>query len=156
MTTDAPQPGSGRAWTFVFAAWLIAAAATLGALFFGEVMKVPTCSLCWYQRIFMFPLALLLPLALFPFDARITRYALPLAVIGWGIALFHVLLVEGVIPDHDREFLGKWTDMEMLIGIAARERNEEQYRKLYQQAGFRLTRVVETASPFSVVEGVAV
>lgn len=99
MTTDAPQPGSGRAWTFVFAAWLIAAAATLGALFFGEVMKVPTCSLCWYQRIFMFPLALLLPLALFPFDARITRYALPLAVIGWGIALFHVLLVEGVIPE---------------------------------------------------------
>ncbi|MBP3082784.1 methyltransferase [Mycolicibacterium fortuitum] len=67
-----------------------------------------------------------------------------------------LLLVEGVIPDHDREFLGKWTDMEMLIGIAARERNEEQYRKLYQQAGFRLTRVVETASPFSVVEGVAV
>ncbi|MED5811395.1 methyltransferase [Mycolicibacterium sp. 050232] len=67
-----------------------------------------------------------------------------------------LLLVEGVIPDHDREFLGKWTDMEMLIGIAARERTEDDYRKLYQEAGFRLTRVVETASPFSLVEGVAV
>ncbi|OBG80678.1 hydroxyneurosporene methyltransferase [Mycobacterium sp. NS-7484] len=67
-----------------------------------------------------------------------------------------LLLVEGVIPDHDREYLGKWTDMEMLIGIAARERNEDEYRKLYQQAGFRLTRVVPTASPFSVVEGTAV
>lgn len=66
-----------------------------------------------------------------------------------------LLLIEGVIPDHDREFLGKWTDMEMLIGIAARERTEDDYRKLYQEAGFRLTRVVETASPFSLVEGVA-
>ncbi|MBU9762482.1 hydroxyneurosporene methyltransferase [Mycobacterium sp. TNTM28] len=67
-----------------------------------------------------------------------------------------LLLIEGVIPDHDREFLGKWTDMEMLIGIAARERTEDGYRRLYEQAGFRLTRVVATASPFSVVEGVAI
>lgn len=68
----------------------------------------------------------------------------------------HLLLVEAVIPDHDREFLGKWIDMEMLVGVAARERKEADYRNLYEQAGFRLTRVVETASPFSVVEGVAV
>jgi hypothetical protein len=67
-----------------------------------------------------------------------------------------LLLIEAVIPDHDREFLGKWVDMEMLIGIAARERSEDDYRRLYQQAGFQLTRVVETASPFSVVEGTAV
>ncbi|MCV7287952.1 hydroxyneurosporene methyltransferase [Mycolicibacterium wolinskyi] len=67
-----------------------------------------------------------------------------------------LLLIEGVIPDHDREFIGKWTDMEMLIGIAARERTEADYRKLYEQAGFRLTRVVPTASPFSLVEGQAV
>lgn len=67
-----------------------------------------------------------------------------------------LLLIEAVIPDHDREFIGKWTDMEMLVGVAARERSEDDYRNLYQQAGFRLTRVVATASPFSVVEGVAV
>ncbi|MGV0739340.1 methyltransferase [Mycobacterium syngnathidarum] len=67
-----------------------------------------------------------------------------------------LLLVESVIPEHDREYLGKWIDMEMLIGIAARERNEAEYRRLYEQAGFRLTRVVQTASPFSLVEGVAV
>ncbi|MUL82627.1 hydroxyneurosporene methyltransferase [Mycobacterium sp. CBMA247] len=67
-----------------------------------------------------------------------------------------LLLVEGVIPDHDRAFLGKWTDMEMLVSIAARERSKEGYRHLYEQAGFRLTRVVETASPFSLVEGEAV
>ncbi|MGV0744001.1 methyltransferase [Mycolicibacterium sp. XJ870] len=67
-----------------------------------------------------------------------------------------LLLIEGVIPGHDREFIGKWTDMEMLIGIAARERTEADYRRLYEQAGFRLTQVVPTASPFSLVEGVAV
>ncbi|MDF1903670.1 acetylserotonin O-methyltransferase [Mycolicibacterium smegmatis] len=67
-----------------------------------------------------------------------------------------LLLVEGVIPDHDRAFPLKWVDMEMLIGNAARERTEAQYRKLYTEAGFRLTRVVPTACPYSLIEGVAV
>lgn len=86
-------------WTLVFAAWLIATASTLGALFFGEVMKLPPCSLCWYQRIFMFPMALILPFALFPFDRNVVRSALPLAGFGWLLAALHVLLVEGVIPE---------------------------------------------------------
>jgi DNA-binding Lrp family transcriptional regulator len=67
-----------------------------------------------------------------------------------------LLLVEFVIPDHDRGFIGKWADMEMLVQVAARERTVEEYRKLYQQAGFQLTRVVPTAGPISVVEGRAV
>lgn len=67
-----------------------------------------------------------------------------------------LLLVEGVIPDHDRRFPLKWVDMEMLIGNAARERTEAQYRKLYTDAGFRLTRVVPTACPYSLIEGVAI
>ena len=87
------------AWYLVFVAWLIASVSTLGALFFGEVVKVPTCVLCWYQRIFMFPLALILPIGLFPFDRKVLRYALPLAAIGGLIALYHVLLVAGVIPE---------------------------------------------------------
>src|SRR6516162_23815 len=68
----------------------------------------------------------------------------------------HVLLVELVIPRHDREFLGKWTDMEMLIGNAARERSAAEYGRLPSRAGFRMTRVVQTASPFSVVEATAI
>ena len=90
------------AWTLVFGCWLIATASTLGALFFSEVMELPPCVLCWYQRIFMFPLALILPFGLFPFDRRITRYALPLAGVGWLIAVFHLLLVAGVIPESIR------------------------------------------------------
>lgn len=67
-----------------------------------------------------------------------------------------VLLVETVIPAHDRNFLGKWADLEMLVVAAARERTAAEYRNLFEQAGFRLTRVVETASPFSMVEGKAI
>ncbi len=85
-------------WKLVFAAWVIAASAMLGALFFGEVMQLPPCLLCWYQRIFMFPLALILPIGLAPYDRKIIRYALPLAIIGWGIAVFHQLLVAGWVP----------------------------------------------------------
>jgi len=87
------------AWTLIFGAWLIASVSTLGALFFGEVMQLPTCVLCWYQRIFMFPLALILPIGLFPLDRNVVRYALPLAVLGWLFAVFHLLLIAGVIPE---------------------------------------------------------
>lgn len=90
---------TSTAWLLVFTAWLVATTSTLGALFFSEVMAFPICVLCWYQRIFMFPLAIILPLGLFPFDPRIVRYALPLALIGSLVALFHQLLVAGIIPE---------------------------------------------------------
>ena len=88
-----------RAWMLVFGAWIIASASTLGALFFGEVMKLPPCSLCWYQRIFMFPMMLILPFGLFPFDRNVVRAVVPLAGFGGLIAALHVLLVEGIIPE---------------------------------------------------------
>lgn len=87
------------AWMLVFGCWAIASASTLGALFFSEIMELPPCVLCWYQRIFMFPLVLILPLGLFPYDAKVIRYALPLAMVGWVIAFFQVLLVAGLIPE---------------------------------------------------------
>lgn len=90
---------SNTAWTLVFSAWLIATTATLGALFMSEIMGFEPCVLCWWQRIFMFPLALILALGLFPFDARVLRYALPLAAIGLLLAGFHVLLTIGIIPE---------------------------------------------------------
>ena len=67
-----------------------------------------------------------------------------------------ILLVECVIPTHNREFLGKWLDLEMLIGAAARERTATEYGQLLNRAGFQMTRVVETASPFSIVEATAI
>jgi hypothetical protein len=68
----------------------------------------------------------------------------------------HLLIVEFVIPRHDREFPGNWMDLEMLVGAGARERTAAQYGRLLSRAGFRLTQVVETASPISIVEAIAV
>jgi len=87
------------AWMLLFGAWLIASASALGSMFFSEIMQLPPCSLCWYQRIFMFPLVLVLPAGLFPFDRKVVRYALPLAVVGWLFGIFHMLLIAGIIPE---------------------------------------------------------
>jgi disulfide bond formation protein DsbB len=86
-------------WTLVFAAWLVATLSALGALFLGEIMGLTPCVLCWYQRIFMFPLVFVLAVGLFPFDAKVVRYAIPLACTGLLIAIFHLLLTAGVIPE---------------------------------------------------------
>lgn len=63
-----------------------------------------------------------------------------------------VLLVEMVLREHDRDCPGNWVDLEMLLNLGSRERTADQYRELLGQAGFRMTRVVQTASPLSVVE----
>ena len=86
-------------WNLVFGTWLIATSAALGALFFSNVMHLVPCTLCWWQRIAMFPLVVILPLALFPrYDRGVIRYALPLAFLGWLVSIFQVLLVWGVVP----------------------------------------------------------
>ncbi|MGV8843863.1 MAG: disulfide bond formation protein B [Pseudomonas sp.] len=86
-------------WGMLIAAWLLAMIATFAALFIGEVMGKTPCVLCWFQRIFMFPLAVILSIACYRADFSVWRYALPLAVIGWMIALYHGLLFIGVIPE---------------------------------------------------------
>ena len=91
-------------WILLFATWLVATVSALGSMFFSEVMELPPCSLCWYQRIFMFPLPVVLFVGLMPtdsqsFDPRAVRYALPLAVIGGLTALYHLGLQSGIIPE---------------------------------------------------------
>lgn len=60
-------------WAPLFAAWLIALLATAGALFLGDVMGMTPCGLCWYQRIAMFPLAVILGLGLLESGGRSIR-----------------------------------------------------------------------------------
>ncbi|MBI1282792.1 MAG: disulfide bond formation protein B [Thiobacillus sp.] len=96
--TPTPIPQQ-TGWTLLFLAWLVATLSTLGALFIGEVMGHAPCILCWYQRICMFPLVLVLAAGLFPFDRRVVRYALPLAAVGLLIALFHWGVTAGLIPE---------------------------------------------------------
>jgi disulfide bond formation protein DsbB len=86
-------------WTIIFICWIVASVSTLGSLFFSEIMELPPCALCWYQRVFMFPLVIILLVGLFPFDKSIIKYALPLAIAGWGFAFYHYLLYSGFIPE---------------------------------------------------------
>ena len=80
-------------------AWLLASITTLGSLFFSDVLEFAPCVLCWYQRIFVFPLVITLAIGLFPFDKSAIKYSLPLAVAGWFIAFYHNLLYHGIIPE---------------------------------------------------------
>ncbi|MCG8683800.1 MAG: disulfide bond formation protein B [Desulfobacterales bacterium] len=85
-------------WYILLAAWMVAAASTLGSIFFSHVMEFAPCVLCWYQRICLFPLVIILAIGLFPFDKAVVKYALPIAVSGWFVAAYHNLLYSGIIP----------------------------------------------------------
>ncbi len=77
------------------ALWLGAAVAltcTLGSLYMSEVAKFPPCPMCWYQRICMYPLVVILAIAAWRRDASVRWYALPLAVIGIGFSTYHYLI----------------------------------------------------------------
>ena len=66
-----------------------------------------------------------------------------------------LLLVECVIPPHDRDFIANWSDLGMLVVNTGRDRMGEEYQTLLQQSGFQMIRIVPTASPFSIVEAKA-
>ncbi|AQT81153.1 hydroxyneurosporene methyltransferase [Mycolicibacterium litorale] len=65
-----------------------------------------------------------------------------------------VLLVEMVVGDNGRDGPQNWVDLEMLLNLGARERTADEYRNLLSAAGFRMTRIVPTASPLNVIEAV--
>lgn len=80
--------GGGVLWF----AWSIALTATLGSLYYSEVAGFTPCKLCWYQRIAMYPLVVVLGIAAVKFDHRIRRYVLPIVSIGALISSYHYLL----------------------------------------------------------------
>ncbi len=80
-------------------AWVQALVATLGSLFFSEVMRLPPCVLCWYQRTVMYPLVWILGVGIYKKDRKVIIYALPLALIGLLIALYHNLLYYGLLAE---------------------------------------------------------
>ena len=82
-----------------YAAWLMALLSAAGSLFFSEVMDLPPCVLCWYQRIAMYPLVLIIGIGIITEDTRWKVYALPLALIGLALAVYHNLVYYGIIPE---------------------------------------------------------
>lgn len=72
--------------------FLITAIASIASIFLSEVMQLIPCDLCWYQRSVMYPLAILFGIALWKNDKAVSRYILPIAGIGFAIAVYHILL----------------------------------------------------------------
>ena len=87
-------------WNILFFCWLVAGVSVSGSLFFSYVMEFAPCVLCWYQRIFLFPLVIILAVGLFPVDKSVVKYSLPLAIAGWLTAAYHNLLYAGIVPEN--------------------------------------------------------
>lgn len=92
---DSPQ---SRAQIALMLAFLTALAATLGALFIGEVLGKMPCTLCWYQRIAMFPLVVILGIAAYRDDMTVRLPVTLLASAGLALAAWHSGLYAGIIP----------------------------------------------------------
>lgn len=81
---------------YLFLAWLIAVVALLGTLFSSEILGMPVCHLCWYQRVCIYPLVIILGVATFKGDFQVFKYAIAFPVIGALFAIYQYL--EQMIP----------------------------------------------------------
>ena len=94
--TESPQM---KSIALRYIAWIIALSGVVGSLFFSEVMQYPPCVLCWYQRIALYPLVLIIGTGIIMRDGRMKYYALPVCLAGLLISIYHNLLYYGVIPE---------------------------------------------------------
>jgi len=97
--------------------FVVAALATGGSLFFSEIAHYAPCELCWYERICMYPLTIVLLLMALANDYRASRYLLPLPIVGAVLAAYHVLVERGVVSQSNECLLSapggcatKWID----------------------------------------------
>lgn len=76
---------------FMYLSWAVAVVATLGSLYFSEILHYPPCTYCWYSRILMYPLVILIGIAAVRKDVKQVIYILPFSILGIGMASFHYL-----------------------------------------------------------------
>jgi disulfide bond formation protein DsbB len=97
----APLDGIRR-WLWGYELWagfVVAAIATGGSLFYSQIANFQPCELCWFQRICMYPLSILLLILAWHGDNRAARYLLPLPVVGAGVSIYHMLIAYGAIHE---------------------------------------------------------
>lgn len=90
----------GIAGTAAYAAFAVALLATVGSLAMSEAYGLVPCMLCWYQRIFMYPLVVVIGVGIVRRDAKWPITALPLAVMGAAVAFYHSLLQWQILPEN--------------------------------------------------------
>ena len=83
----------------LYGAWTMSLMAMLGSLYFSEIAKYPPCVLCWYQRIAMYPLVVILGYAIYKKDRNLLLPAFVIAAVGWVISIYHNLLYYKILPE---------------------------------------------------------
>ncbi len=83
----------------LYIAWAQALVATAGSLYFSEIAHFTPCVLCWYQRICMYPLVVILAVGILEKNKHIYKYVLPLSITGLTLALYHNLLYYRILPE---------------------------------------------------------
>lgn len=78
---------------------VISTISILGSLYFSEIVKFPPCSLCWYQRLFMYPIAIIVSVGLWKKDKNLAYFIFPFSIIGLIISIYHNLLYYGFISE---------------------------------------------------------
>lgn len=78
-----------KADSLFFTAWATSLIAMLGSLYFSEIMKYEPCELCWYQRILMYPMVIILGVAYVRKDSKMALYSMILSGIGTLVSLYH-------------------------------------------------------------------
>lgn len=84
-----PEAANLLGTTAIWLAWIVAFVATVGSLIYSEVIHFPPCRLCWFQRIAMYPMVIVLLVGAIRREFQVKYYALPLALIGLGISVYH-------------------------------------------------------------------
>lgn len=83
----------------LYIAWTIALISTLASLYFSEILHFAPCTLCWYQRIAMYPLVIILAVGILRKDKNLSSYALPLSMFGLLVSIYQNLLYFRIIPE---------------------------------------------------------
>lgn len=83
----------------LYIAWIIALLAVIGSLYFSEIKGFAPCALCWFQRIAIYPLVVLIPIGIIKKDPRIADYVLSLTIVGTLISIYQNLLYYKILPE---------------------------------------------------------
>lgn len=88
---------SNKKMYLLLAQFIVSLASIFGSLFFSEIMKFPPCNLCWYQRIFIYPVALIILTGLYLGSKDVNKFLTPFISIGLLFSVYHNLVYYKVI-----------------------------------------------------------
>jgi len=82
-----------------YLAWIIALLSVGISLYFSDIRGFVPCNLCWYARIMMYPLVVIIGVGILRRERQLVAYAAPLVAAGWLLELYHTLLQWGILPE---------------------------------------------------------